>query len=90
MSSKTFLFAFCVLILCTLSISVATPAYSVGLDYMGICVRNCAQCKRMFGNYFDGPACADSCLRFRGKIVPDCEDLRSIEPFLTSNGEKFE
>lgn len=27
--------------------------------------------------------CADACVKFKGKIIPDCEDIGSIAPFLT-------
>ncbi|GLV31958.1 Eclosion hormone [Carabus blaptoides fortunei] len=52
----------------------------------GICIRNCAQCKKMYVDFFDGQLCADACVKFKGKIIPDCEDLASISPFLV----KFE
>lgn len=46
-----------------------------GYDILGICLKNCAQCKKMFGNFFEGQLCADSCVKFKGKVIPDCEDL---------------
>jgi hypothetical protein len=46
-----------------------------GYDILGICLKNCAQCKRMFGSFFEGQLCADSCVKFKGKVIPDCEDL---------------
>ncbi|XP_019872487.1 eclosion hormone isoform X1 [Aethina tumida] len=48
-----------------------------------VCIRNCAQCKKMFGPYFEGQLCADACVKFKGKIIPDCEDIASIAPFLS-------
>lgn len=57
-----------------------------GYDFLGVCLRNCAQCKKMFGVYFEGQLCADNCVKFKGKIIPDCEDIGSIAPFLN----KFE
>lgn len=36
----------------------------------------------MFGSYFEGERCADACVKFKGKIIPDCEDIASIAPFL--------
>lgn len=53
-----------------------------GFDFLGVCIRNCAQCKKMFGSYFEGERCADACVKFKGKIIPDCEDIASIAPFL--------
>nr|ARK19997.1 venom protein [Ampulex compressa] len=50
---------------------------------IGSCIRNCAQCKKMFGPYFLGEKCAESCVKFKGKFIPDCESEESIEPFLT-------
>ncbi|XP_013114896.1 eclosion hormone [Stomoxys calcitrans] len=55
-----------------------------GIDYIQICLNNCAQCKKMFGDYFQGQTCAESCLKFKGKAIPDCEDLPSIAPFLNT------
>lgn len=45
---------------------------------MGICLKNCAQCKKMFGSFFEGQLCADSCVKLKGKIIPDCEDLGAL------------
>jgi hypothetical protein len=60
---------------------------SEGTPYaVGVCIRNCAQCKKMFGPYFEGQLCAEACVKFRGKLIPDCEDITSIAPFLN----KFE
>lgn len=53
-----------------------------GASQIGVCIRNCAQCKKMFGAYFEGQLCADTCLKFKGKLIPDCEDVASIGPFL--------
>uniref|UniRef100_A0A1B0GQM6 Eclosion hormone n=1 Tax=Phlebotomus papatasi TaxID=29031 RepID=A0A1B0GQM6_PHLPP len=87
MNEKRFLF------LLTLGVFVAvlseqifaTPTIDVmgSYDFIGVCIRNCAQCKKMFGSYFEGQMCADACVKFKGKIIPDCEDIGSIAPFLT-------
>ncbi|XP_065078942.1 eclosion hormone-like [Ochlerotatus camptorhynchus] len=53
-----------------------------GYDLIGVCINNCAQCKKMFGEFFDGHLCAEACIQFKGKMVPDCEDINSIAPFL--------
>lgn len=65
-----------------------TPAPDMmgGFDFLGVCIRNCAQCKKMYGAYFEGQLCADACVKYKGKIIPDCEDIGSIAPFLN----KFE
>lgn len=49
---------------------------------VGMCIRNCAQCKKMLGSYFEGPLCADACVKFKGKMIPDCENIDSVAPFL--------
>ncbi|XP_076766870.1 eclosion hormone isoform X2 [Xylocopa sonorina] len=49
---------------------------------IGVCIRNCAQCKKMFGPYFLGQKCADYCVKYKGKLIPDCEDEVSIQPFI--------
>ncbi|GAB6029702.1 hypothetical protein CHUAL_005425 [Chamberlinius hualienensis] len=51
-----------------------------------ICLTNCAQCKTMYGNYFDGKQCADACIWFNGKLTPDCNQLLSILPFINRYG----
>ncbi|XP_058122467.1 eclosion hormone [Anopheles ziemanni] len=53
-----------------------------GYDIIGICITNCAQCKKMYGAFFEGHLCAEACVQFKGKTIPDCEDLGSIAPFL--------
>ncbi|VVD02283.1 unnamed protein product [Leptidea sinapis] len=64
------------------SISNASPAIVSPYDPMEICIENCAQCKKMLGAWFDGPLCAEACIKFRGKLITDCEDFGSIAPFL--------
>ncbi|KAH8277224.1 hypothetical protein KR026_007625 [Drosophila bipectinata] len=49
-----------------------------------VCLNNCVQCKTMLGDYFQGQTCALSCLKFKGKAIPDCEDIASIAPFLNA------
>ncbi|KAF2888745.1 hypothetical protein ILUMI_17428 [Ignelater luminosus] len=68
----------CILCFSTVLLTEANP--------IGVCIRNCAQCKKMFGPYFEGQLCADACVKFKGKMIPDCEDITSIAPFLS----KFE
>ncbi|KXJ81787.1 hypothetical protein RP20_CCG017791 [Aedes albopictus] len=53
-----------------------------GYEIISVCMTNCAQCKRMYGTFFNGQLCAEACLEFKGKIVPDCEDIGSIAGFL--------
>ncbi|XP_006557391.2 eclosion hormone [Apis mellifera] len=56
---------------------------------IGVCIRNCAQCKKMFGPYFLGQKCADSCFKNKGKLIPDCEDEDSIQPFLQALDSEY-
>ncbi|VVC89799.1 unnamed protein product [Leptidea sinapis] len=60
----------------------ANPAIATGYDLLEICIENCAQCKKMLGAWFEGPLCAESCIKFKGKLIPECEDFASIAPFL--------
>ncbi|XP_046968332.1 eclosion hormone-like [Vanessa cardui] len=78
----TFYALFCVVIFFCMSQINATPAIATGWDPLEICLENCAQCKKMFGSWFEGPLCAKSCIQFQGKLIPDCEDIASIAPFL--------
>lgn len=57
---------------------------------VGVCIRNCAQCKKMYGPYFQGQLCADSCLKFKGKMIPDCEDVASIAPYIGKLGHYYD
>ncbi|KAJ8724328.1 hypothetical protein PYW08_015802 [Mythimna loreyi] len=59
-----------------------SPAIAIGYDPRDICIENCAQCKKMFGKWFDGPLCAESCFIQKGKWYPECEDINSIGPFI--------
>ncbi|CAH0553460.1 unnamed protein product [Brassicogethes aeneus] len=61
---------------------LVTSFLLIDANPIGVCIRNCAQCKKMFGPYFEGQLCADACVKFKGKIIPDCEDIASIAPFL--------
>lgn len=83
-SSKTIIvFTLIVASIYLVDIATASPYPNLdffgGYDILSICLKNCAQCKKMFGNFFEGERCADSCVKFKGKVIPDCEDL----------GEKF-
>ncbi|KAE8741976.1 Eclosion hormone [Frankliniella occidentalis] len=64
------------LLLLVLSASLAAS------NQVHICVENCAQCKRMLGDYFHGQLCAETCVELGGASIPDCQDVDSIRPFL--------
>ncbi|XP_025265148.1 eclosion hormone [Camponotus floridanus] len=59
-----------------------TPSMADTERNIGVCIRNCAQCKKMFGSFFIGQKCADYCIKYKGKRFVDCEDEFSIQPFL--------
>ncbi|XP_065339609.1 eclosion hormone [Cloeon dipterum] len=61
---------------------LACSVYLVEGNPLAVCIRNCAQCKKMFGDYFEGQMCADWCMKFKGKLIPDCEDIDTIAQFL--------
>ncbi|XP_037911182.1 eclosion hormone isoform X2 [Hermetia illucens] len=90
MAKLTIIFFAALFIASLLNSSSAIPAIGkrydtlTGLDFIQICLNNCAQCKKMFGNYFQGQTCAESCLKFKGKAIPDCEDIGSIAPYLNT------
>ncbi|XP_072950002.1 eclosion hormone [Epargyreus clarus] len=60
----------------------ANPIIAAGYDPLEICIENCALCKKMLGAWFEGPLCADSCFKYKGKLIPECEDYGSISRFL--------
>ncbi|XP_013142371.1 PREDICTED: eclosion hormone [Papilio polytes] len=62
--------------------SKGNPAIATGYDPMDICIENCAQCKKMLGSWFEGQLCAESCIKYKGKLIVECEDFASISPFL--------
>lgn len=77
MSSKITIIVF----LCFFAYINTSPAIT-GYNPMEICFENCAQCKKMLGSWFEGPLCAESCIRLKGRLIPECEDFASIAPFL--------
>ncbi|KAM3966981.1 eclosion hormone [Aphomia sociella] len=60
----------------------SNPAIATGYDPMEVCIENCAQCKKMLGAWFNGPLCVESCVNFKAKLIPECENFASISPFL--------
>lgn len=67
-------------LLVVLAINTVEPA-----DTLYLCMKNCEQCKSMYGAYFEGDLCAKSCFRLKGAFIPDCIDVGSIGPFLNKN-----
>ncbi|XP_033226440.1 eclosion hormone isoform X2 [Belonocnema kinseyi] len=70
-------------LMCIVAFTVLFLTTSESFNHIGTCLRNCAQCTKMLGPYFEGALCADTCVKLKGKIIPDCEDANSIEPFIT-------
>ncbi|XP_026318611.1 eclosion hormone [Hyposmocoma kahamanoa] len=60
----------------------SNPAIATSYESLEVCIENCAQCKKMLGAWFEGPLCAESCIKFKGKFIPECEDYASISQFL--------
>ncbi|XP_012525161.1 eclosion hormone [Monomorium pharaonis] len=71
-----------VLVLMIFAVLCFTTSITEAELNIGVCIRNCAQCRKMFGTYFMGQKCADFCVKYKGKLIPDCEDEFSIRPFL--------
>lgn len=67
-------------LLLVLTANLVEPA-----DTLYLCMKNCEQCKSMYGAYFEGDLCAKSCFRLKGAFIPDCIDVASIGPFLNKN-----
>ncbi|VEN56543.1 unnamed protein product [Callosobruchus maculatus] len=69
-----------------LVISIASLSLLIRDEVMGtsvsICITNCVQCKQMYGPYFKGKACGDSCLSSNGEWVPDCNNPGTLRSFL--------
>lgn len=55
---------------------------TVRRDNYGLCITNCAQCKRVYAGSFEGQMCADDCYQTRGHPIPDCEVIDSIRKYL--------
>ncbi|XP_014219205.1 eclosion hormone [Copidosoma floridanum] len=70
------------LLTCVVFIAVSTAHPSVGT-----CFRNCSQCKKFLGIYFDVQLCDEFCVKFKGKMTPDVEDADSLAPFITNLNE---
>ncbi|CAH2258200.1 eclosion hormone-like [Pararge aegeria] len=78
----TFALLIVVVTFLNLNFTSADPAIATAYNPFEICIENCAQCKKMLGAWFEGPLCVESCIKFKGKLIPECEDFASIAPFL--------
>ena len=44
--------------------------------------RNCGQCKKIFGHYFEGQVCVELSLTTNGKVLPDCNNPNTLRGLL--------
>jgi hypothetical protein len=44
--------------------------------------RNCGQCKQMYGHYFEGQLCVETCLSTNGRLLPDCNNPNTLRGLL--------
>ena len=58
-----------------------TPTTSSRSTYSR-CLRTCVHCKEMYGQFFLGHLCAQTCISKRGNFKAVCTDITSIKPFL--------
>ncbi|KAF2360507.1 Eclosion hormone [Trinorchestia longiramus] len=60
----------------------ALVASSEGRSLIGLCIRNCGYCKEMYGDYFNGGECAESCVQTTGSSIPDCNRPSTFRRFI--------
>ncbi|XP_045581480.1 eclosion hormone [Procambarus clarkii] len=65
-------------LVCLLALVSLVQAASI----TSMCIRNCGQCKEMYGDYFHGQACAESCIMTQGVSIPDCNNPATFNRFL--------
>ncbi|KAL7640907.1 UNVERIFIED_CONTAM: hypothetical protein RMT77_008044 [Armadillidium vulgare] len=69
--------------LCVLLLSGSSAFHSDDVFALtGMCIRNCGHCKEIYGDYFNGQACAENCILTKGQAVPDCNDPVTFKRFL--------
>ncbi|XP_053627890.1 eclosion hormone [Cherax quadricarinatus] len=61
---------------------MALVTLSQAASITSMCIRNCGQCKEMYGDYFHGQACAESCIMTQGVSIPDCNNPATFNRFL--------
>ncbi|CAL4088219.1 unnamed protein product, partial [Meganyctiphanes norvegica] len=74
-------FKVCSLVLLVVSL-VFLASLPCNASYTGMCIRNCGQCKEMYGDYFNAQSCAESCIMSQGNSVPDCNNPSTFKNFL--------
>ena len=53
------------------------------------CLKNCHICKGFYGDNFMGHLCAQTCVKLDGQIMPNCNELISIAPFLKPSSQPW-
>ena len=69
-------------LLLSLLILLSLPAPSTARTSYSRCLRSCVHCKEMYGQYFLGHLCAQTCISKHGNFRAVCTDITSIKPFL--------
>ena len=66
----------------SLLILLCLPAPTTSRTSYSRCLRTCVHCKEMYGQYFLGHLCAQTCISKHGNFRAVCTDIHSIKPFL--------
>ncbi|KAG7170701.1 eclosion hormone-like 2 [Homarus americanus] len=66
----------------TVVVLMTLATLSDAATFTSMCIRNCGQCKEMYGDYFHGQACAESCIMTQGISIPDCNNPATFNRFL--------
>ena len=69
-------------LLLSLLILLSLPASTTSRTSYSRCLRSCVHCKEMYGQYFLGHLCAQTCISKHGNFRAVCTDIHSIKPFL--------
>ena len=72
-----------------MSIDLNLPSIAVSVNSINLCrwIRNCGQCKEMYGDYFDGRRCAEFCLTGAGAKLPDCNVPDTVDRFFKTGDQ---
>ncbi|ODM91053.1 Eclosion hormone [Orchesella cincta] len=72
------------MLLVSVVMAITVSALIQPLNANPTCILNCAQCVKIYGDYFDGHTCARVCLDSRSKFdsFVDCADPTTIARFL--------
>ena len=73
----------CLVVILLLTVAFLTESKSISSKRK--CLKNCHICKGFYGDNFQGHLCAQTCVKLNGQIMPNCNELISIAPFLKPN-----